>query len=123
MTGGDEAHRLASSALASRLVSFPDGIARHITLSNWHWEALDRLRTTWPDYDLTGMAFERAQKYSKEPHIFEDELRDRIRGMIKAAMPDVMSFGRREVANEPFPSHWARGLLVKAFADAAANPS
>ena len=26
----------------SRIILFPDGVARHITLSNWEWEVYDR---------------------------------------------------------------------------------
>lgn len=42
MTGADGAEYHSIVGLQSRLVVFPDGITRHITLNNWHWEVFDR---------------------------------------------------------------------------------
>lgn len=42
MTGADEADYLSIIGLQSRTVMFPDGLERHITLSNWEWEVFDR---------------------------------------------------------------------------------
>jgi hypothetical protein len=76
--GADEAHYLAATALTSRLVMFPDGIARHITLQNRQWEIADRLQKErgWPEDGLPGLAFDQAKKFCTDPARFEDELRD-----------------------------------------------
>lgn len=63
----------------SRLVAFPDGISRHITLTKWHWEALDQLRL---EYRITAEhiaieSYEAALKWSVvNGSAFEHELRD-----------------------------------------------
>lgn len=42
MTGADEAHLNQVRGQQSRAVTFPDGITRHVTLSNWQWDVFDR---------------------------------------------------------------------------------
>jgi hypothetical protein len=43
LTGADEASYLTAHKQQSRLVAFPDGLVRHITLSAWQWNTLDWL--------------------------------------------------------------------------------
>jgi hypothetical protein len=59
MVGGDSAHRRAVTGLQSRLISFPDGFTRHITLTNWEWDVFDRVPHR--DY-LAGGAYFDAQR-------------------------------------------------------------
>src|SRR5690242_12840778 len=42
MTGADEADYRHITGMQSRTITFPDGLSRHITLTNWEWEVYDR---------------------------------------------------------------------------------
>ena len=44
LTGGDGVHRKAMTDTSSRLMTFPDGVSRVITLRNAYWHRLDELR-------------------------------------------------------------------------------
>src|SRR5437868_6147367 len=92
LTGADEANYLKNSKKNSRLLPFPDGISRHITLSNWHWEVLDRLYDKgWTIDEIPSLAYEHALKFITTPNEFENEIRDSFKRILKAAMPDVMT--------------------------------
>jgi hypothetical protein len=43
LTGGDEESYRATTRLSSRLIAFPDGLTRHITLRDWEWNVYDWL--------------------------------------------------------------------------------
>lgn len=85
ITGADEAHYLSASKETSRLIRFPDGISRHITLSNWHWEVLDRLhKKGWAEHDLPKLAYENALEGITYPDDFEKQIRLNFRGFLNA---------------------------------------
>jgi hypothetical protein len=106
ITGGDEAHYLKASRKSSRLVRFPDGLIRHITLRGWEWEVFDRIqkkRTGWPQYQIAGIAFEHALDGIMYPDDFEKQLRFSFSLAIEANMADVMKQdGEWMVANQRF---------------------
>ena len=71
--------RRSATQTSTRLITFPDGLTRHITLPGWQWAVLDRF-----DRDgslvsgarIVALAFEAAQcdpNYPEEP--FEEKLR------------------------------------------------
>ncbi len=125
MIGADESRYLAISQLASRLVTFPDGVSRHLTLSRWHWEALDRLQSErgWTPYDAPETALEHAETFCsrRQPAAFEAQLRRSFRLMIEAGMVDLTPAGGREVANQPLRAWSERPpiQLVQLFTRAA----
>lgn len=43
LQGADSASRAALRRTESRLIRFPDGIERIVTLTRWHWQALETL--------------------------------------------------------------------------------
>lgn len=93
MTGADEAHYLSTSEKSSRILTFPDGKARHITLKNWHWDVLDKLHEDkgWPTTEIPSMAFQVADRYHPERGAeFEECLRWGISFLIKLNMAYVM---------------------------------
>ena len=77
MTGADEAQYLAATQAASRLVMFPDGLARHITLKHCHWQLFDWLRTEkrWTEEAFAEGVFQAATEFCKDPERFEEQIR------------------------------------------------
>ena len=71
--------RRSATRMSTRLITFPDGITRHITLPGWQWAALDRFDredVLLSSKKIIAMAFEAAQadtRYPDEP--FEETLR------------------------------------------------
>jgi hypothetical protein len=71
--------RLTAKKPVTRLIKFPDGITRHITLPGWQWAALDRFDredVLLSSKKIIALAFEAAQadtRYPDEP--FEETLR------------------------------------------------
>ena len=65
MTGADEAHRNQANAQASRTLLFPDGLVRHITLTNWQWDVADWLQREagWSPEAVPRIAYEMTQKF------------------------------------------------------------
>lgn len=104
MTGADEAHYLSASKKSSRLIRFPDGVSRHITLSKWHWEVLDRLHKDkgWNRNTIPEAAYEHALDGDTYPDDFEKQIRLSFKLILKCAMPDVMSEKDWTVSNERF---------------------
>ena len=104
MTGADEAHYLSVSKESSRLIAFPDGISRHLTLKNWHWEVLDKLHTDkgWPKDEIPMLAFEHALEGVTHPTDFEKQLRLSFLMFIEENMAYVMSPDDWSAANERF---------------------
>jgi hypothetical protein len=93
MTGVDEAHFLAASETSSRVINFPDGKARHITLKNWYWQVLDKLHDVkgWPKSEVPMMVIEGAERfYTKGTPEFEEAIRWGFVYLIKLNMPYVM---------------------------------
>ena len=123
MTGADEAHYRFISKTSSRLVNFPDNVPRHITLSNWHWEVVDRLQKEqgWKEDQIPTAAFEHVVETCAEPGLFEDDLRLWFRLIIEASMPDFTGSGERVVANERFLPAPARRRLAEIFSLAASE--
>ena len=87
MTGADEAHYLNAVGLSSRVVWFPDGVSRHLTLRNSQWDVLDRLSKNmgWPQSDIPELAFQLAKEFCTDPAVFEQELRDSFARVLKVA--------------------------------------
>lgn len=124
MIGADEDQYLASSKMSSRLISFPDGIPRHINLTNWHWEVLRRLHADkgWPEYEIPNAAFDEARQTCNDPTMFEQQLRHWLQLIIEASMADVIRPGEWNVANEPFPSTKPPINLRQVFSQVAVAP-
>ena len=76
--GITQARRSATKS-TTRLVTFPDGITRHITLPGWQWAVLDRFDRDGSVVSaarIVEMAFESAQEDSNCPEEpFEQKLR------------------------------------------------
>lgn len=104
LTGADEAHYLSASKETSRLIRFPDGISRHITLTNWHWEVLDRVhKNGWARHEIPKLVYEHATEFATNSIDFEEQIRDSFKRILKAAMPDVMTEEKWNISNERFP--------------------
>jgi hypothetical protein len=53
MTGADEAHYRDATASQTRVIAFPDGVTRHITLTTRQWQVFDALpEHGWPRSSL-----------------------------------------------------------------------
>lgn len=119
MTGADEAHYRSAMERQSRAIVFPDGLSRHVTLTNWQWEAFDRAQeqvgSTWLVTAIYRHALRRWLKESFRdaadsvdagaraadthgPARFERRLRHSLHRMIHVAMPSVTGCG--EAAND-----------------------
>jgi hypothetical protein len=76
---------------ATRLIKFPDGITRHITLPGWKWAVLDRFERddiTLSVAQVISHAFKMAladKRYPDEP--FEETLRHHLSVALDAAVP------------------------------------
>lgn len=83
--------RLRARKPVTRLVEFPDGITRHITLPGWKWAVLDRFDredVLLSSGKIIGFAFEGAQadkRYPDEP--FEETLRHHLSVCIESSVP------------------------------------
>ena len=88
LTGVDRAHYLNATGLSSRVVRFPDGITRHITLTNWEWEVVDwhSVVQGWPQNALPELAFQHAAEFCKEPSLFEEQIRRSFAAIIREGM-------------------------------------
>lgn len=123
MTGADEASYLASRKLSSRLIPFPDGISRHITLEQKFWDTVDRLCAAegWRLDDFTKpvlvLAEQRRVKWSESFTDFEDVLRQEFQGFIQATMPFLLGPKEWAIANEPFSPARSLTLLFNAAAE------
>jgi hypothetical protein len=104
MIGADEAHYLSVSEESARLIDFPDGIPRHMTLSKWHWEVLDKLHKDkgWAKDEIPKLAYEHALDGVTYPDDFEKQLRLSFKLLIKCAMADVMIEKDWSVTNQRF---------------------
>jgi len=63
----------------ARMVSFPDGLIRHITLKRWYWHALEQLKGDYDllDEDFTKDSYALALKWFEiDNQDFETELRE-----------------------------------------------
>jgi hypothetical protein len=75
----------------ARLVDFPDGVTRHITLPSWKWAVLDRFDredVLLSSKKIIGFAFEAAQadkRYPDEP--FEETLRYHLSVYLESSAP------------------------------------
>jgi hypothetical protein len=76
---------------ATRLIEFPDGITRHITLPGWKWAVLDRFERddiTLSPEKIIAAAFNAALTHKRDPEAtFEEILRYRLSSMLDAAVP------------------------------------
>jgi ADP-heptose:LPS heptosyltransferase len=83
----------------TRLIEFPDGITRHITLPGWQWAALDRFEredVLFSSEKIIAFAFEAAQadkRYPDEP--FEETIRHHLSVGLTASVPWSSAYLRR----------------------------
>jgi hypothetical protein len=105
LTGADEAHFQSVVGLSSRVVRFPDGLGRHITLRNWEWEVVDRLseQKGWAETALPELAFLHAKEFCADASLFENQLRRSFSSMIRVNMSYCMDCDRPP-SNSEFPS-------------------
>jgi hypothetical protein len=94
MTGLSDADYQLVTQFSSRLVTFPDRIARHITLSNLEWKALDDClhQHNLIASHFSEIAFESTQAFCEAPVFFEETLRRRFSNMARIAMMDCMGY-------------------------------
>jgi hypothetical protein len=111
----------AALAKTSRLISFPDGTARIMTLEQRHWAALDRLhdRNIWPADEPATSVLEHVHTCTYDPVQLESKIRYWFKLTIQAGMADVATVGGA-AANEPLPRPSISLKVV--FAQAAAAP-
>jgi hypothetical protein len=80
----------------TRLIAFPDGITRHITLPGWKWAVLDRFERddiTLSVAQVISHALKMAladKRYPDEP--FEETLRHHLSVALDAAVPFSSSY-------------------------------
>jgi hypothetical protein len=94
LIGGDGAHYQAISGIRSRLIRFPDGITRHITLRNWQWEVADRVqrKNGWFGVGLAALAFEHASELCSDPAFFDSQLRRSLASFLRVNMTRCMDY-------------------------------
>lgn len=112
----------AALVKTSRLIAFPDGTPRIITLERRHWAAMDRLhkRDVWPADEPATSVLDHVHTCTSDPVQFESQIRYWFKLVIQAGMADVATVGGR-AANEPLPHS---SISLKAvFARAAAEQS
>lgn len=87
-TGGDE----AASKLMPRIITFPDGQARHISLENRYWSVLEQLHTKkgWPRDEIARLAYQGATDFYAGSPEFEKQLRYAFVFLLKTNMAFVM---------------------------------
>jgi hypothetical protein len=93
MIGVGESHYPSISEKSSRILTFPDGKARLLTLKNWYWEVLDKLHKEkgWPTTEIPAMAFQVADRHHpKHDAEFEECLRWGVSFLIKLNMGYIM---------------------------------
>ena len=78
-TTGLKSSRRAAKKPLTRLIRFPDGVMRHITLPAWQWAGLDsfaRPGSFMTPHEIVSLAFESARTDSQREHMsFEEKLR------------------------------------------------
>lgn len=101
MSGADGAHFRAATATSTRLIPFPDGFTRHITLTNRQWEVFDNvwLPSQWAEGAVHVVTEVTAQH---GPGNYENDLRNALIALLAAAMPDC-SAHPRQPGNENIP--------------------
>jgi|SRR5215471_18681927 len=87
----------------TRLLRFPDGITRHVTLPAWKWAVFDRFdrrEVVLSPQDLIRLAFDTAREnkhYPGEP--FEDVLRRHLSSYLGLGVPYSSDY-IRDLAND-----------------------
>lgn len=124
MVGADEAHYQAIAGRSSRVITFPDGKPRLITLKKRYWDVLDMMHTKkgFPKNHIPLLAWQGVTHFDcpSAPN-FDDKLRWMFSHLLRLNMSYVMKKnGVWETANEdnlgvPMPSI----SLVTIFASAA----
>jgi len=94
LTGVDKAHYLNATGLSSRVVQFPDGMARHITLTNWEWEVVDwhTVVEGWATNALPELAFQHATEFCNDSSLFEEQIRRSFSSIIREGMRHRLGF-------------------------------
>jgi hypothetical protein len=99
MSGADTAHYRDATAITSRLVWFPDGVQRHIALTNRQWEVFDN----WPGQvgqrhprlaeRTIELVQEMATRFGRPAH-YEREIRLCLAALIRAGMQHCSAYPR-----------------------------
>lgn len=94
----------AAVAYTSRLIPFPDGLPRFISLELRHWIALDRLheRNIWPADEPAATVLKNVHTCTPDPVQLEASIHYWFQLLIQAGMADVATVGGA-AANEPLP--------------------
>jgi hypothetical protein len=94
-----------------RLIKFPDGITRHITLPGWKWAVLDRFKrddVTLSVDQVIAHAFRKALEDKRYPdESFEGKLRYHLAIALDAAVPFSSSYiedHANDVCSDPEPA-------------------
>jgi len=103
LTGSDEKHRRLMNESNSRLIPFPDGLTRLLTLRNWEWEVVDRLTKNkgWSARELPNAAFDHANEFCSDEAYFEEQLRRSFAAMVRVNMSYCMDL-ETPAANNKF---------------------
>lgn len=101
MDGINKEERVHMRARASRVIEFPDGLTRHVTLRNWHWVSLDWLINDrkWEKSRIPGSAFNLAQEWASGSGDLETEIRMAMELLIHYAIKAYVE-EERGTANE-----------------------
>ena len=85
MEGADALHRHRIRRKQARVLLFPDGIKRVISMSVWHWETFDRLKEEmwFTDEEFAACAFFGAKEFAKPGSDFEQEIRKHCKSRIR----------------------------------------
>jgi hypothetical protein len=107
MTGIDSYEATMTSS--SRLLDFPDGLSRHITLNNWQWQVFDRKHEELDEVYMPRLAYQHAFRFwfcatfngaasgegAGDRARFEHQLRRSLAAMIRVNMAACMDAGKR----------------------------
>jgi hypothetical protein len=104
MTGADEAHYRDAMASLTRVIPFPDGVTRHITLTKRQWQVFDELpQHGWPRSSLLLWVIqnirETAAELGRPPVCYEDSVRWCLANFIELTM-HMCSAHPRDAAND-----------------------
>jgi hypothetical protein len=107
--GIDQASKNAKQS-KTRLIKFPDGIIRHITLPGWKWAVLDRFdrdHVLLSSAKIIALAFEAALADKRYPEeTFEETLRHHLSVGLDAAVPyssDYIEGQANDICSDPLP--------------------
>ena len=94
--GADSAHLLKIRRQSSRVWMFPDGLARSVTMSGWHWHAYRKLVPAHYKDGFAADCFEFAQIQFSQQQDNPDSIFDLdFESWIQKAIQDMIRMDRR----------------------------